>query len=121
MANNKTKKPESELVTVTQGEVTEDGSLELSEQWLELAKSGQHTAVETVRQFVSTVDSVIPMHDNRVEIINAALDMAQRLAMAPFDTARSVIGSTVSVNVDVDVDVLTKNDVDVGVNVLSRK
>jgi hypothetical protein len=86
---------------------------ELPEQWIELARTGQRTAIETVRTFVETLERTLPSRgegaSRRRELVEAALELADKLAHAQYDLLRHAVASAVLVNVDVDVDV----DVDV--------
>jgi hypothetical protein len=85
--------------------------VDLPEQWLELAKVSQRTALETVRKFLDTVESV--------PLVGAGVSLTERLAHAEYDVLRSIVGSVVDVNVNVgvNVDVLSKG---LHVDVLSR-
>lgn len=82
---------------------------ELSEQWLELARTGQQTALETVRKFVDTVEHAVPLRGEgaarRRHLIDAAMEMADRLVHTQVDLMRHAISSVVVVDVDVGVDV----------------
>lgn len=62
----------------------------LTDQWLELARAGGRTTLETLRAFAP------------------ALELAERAAHAPFDALRHVFASNVLVNVDVDVNVASR-------------
>jgi predicted transcriptional regulator len=86
---------------------------ELSEQWLELIRTGEGTLAETLREFVETVQRVVPRVGvaKQREIINSGLEMAQAIARAQYNAVRSMARSVVVVNVEVDTDV----DVDVDV------
>jgi hypothetical protein len=91
---------------------------ELSEQWLDLARSGRETLLETVAEFVETVEKVVPVSAGiakQRQIIDAGLEMAQVVARAQYSAVRSVARSVVLVNVEVD------TDVDVDVDVASRE
>src|SRR5450759_1178027 len=98
-----------------------DERMDLPEQWLELAKVSQRTAIETVRQFLETAESM--------PLLATGLSITERLAHAEYDALRSIVHSAadVAVNVGVNVDVLSKGlhfDVlskGVNVNVLSRE
>ncbi len=92
---------------------------DLSEQWLELAKVSQRTAIETVRRFLETAESM--------PVLGLGLSTTGRMAHMEYDALRSIVHSAVSVDVGVNVDVLSKGlHVDVlskgvNVNVLSRE
>jgi hypothetical protein len=85
--------------------------VDLPEQWLELAKVSQRTALETVRKFLDTVESV--------PLVGTGVSLTGRLARAEYEALRSIVGSAVDVNVNVgvNVDVLSKG---LHVDVLSR-
>ncbi|HZL04078.1 MAG TPA: hypothetical protein VFE45_01425, partial [Coriobacteriia bacterium] len=80
-------------------------------QWLELARVSQRTAIETVRKFLDTVESV--------PLVGTGVSLTERLAHAEYDALRSIVRSAVGVdvNVGVNVDVLSKG---LHVDVLSR-
>ncbi|MGP0100186.1 MAG: hypothetical protein ACLPUT_00995 [Solirubrobacteraceae bacterium] len=98
-----------------------DERTDLPEQWLELAKVSQRTAIETVRRFLETAESM--------PLVGTGLSITERLAHMEYDALRSIVHSAadVDVNVGVNVDVLSKGlHVDVlskgvNVNVLSRE
>jgi hypothetical protein len=102
-------------------ETSVEDSVDLPEQWLELAKVSQRTATETVRKFLERVESA--------PLVGTGLSITERLAHAEYDALRSIVRSAVGVdvNVGVNVDVLSKGlHVDVlsrgvNVNVLSRE
>lgn len=100
----------AETVPVT---TATEPDMELSEQWLELARTGQRAAIDTVHRFIETVDHALPLRGEgparRREIVDEALEMADRLVHAQYDLLRHAVSSVVLVNVDVDVGV----DVDV--------
>ena len=116
MPSAKTRVPEA-LVKETPAEERMD----LPEQWLELAKVSQRTAIETVRKFLETAESV--------PLLGTGLSITERLAHVEYDALRGIVHSAtdVDVNVGVNVDVLSKGlHVDVlskgvNVNVLSRE
>jgi len=93
--------------------VADEEAKELSEQWLELIRTGQETLAETLSEFVETVRRVAPSAGvaKQREIIDSGLEMAQAIGRAQYHTVRSVARSVVVVNVEVDTDV----DVDVDV------
>jgi hypothetical protein len=95
--------------------------MDLPDQWLELAKVSQRTAIETVRKFLETAETM--------PLLGTGLSITERLAHMEYDALRSIVHSAVGVdvNVGVNVDVLSKGlHVDVlskgvNVNVLSRE
>jgi len=104
--------PKSEVA-----KLSDEESKELSEQWLELIRTGQGTLAETLREFVETVERVVPRVGvaRQREIIDSGLEMAQAIARAQYNAVRSIARSAVVVNVEVD------TDVDVDVDVASRE
>jgi hypothetical protein len=93
----------------------------LPEQWLELAKAGRQTAIETARKLIDTAESV--------PLVGAGVSLAERIANAEYDMLRGIVHSAVGVDVNtiVKVDVLARGlHVDVlaggvNVNVLSSR
>lgn len=73
---------------------------ELSQQVLESLESGSQSAIEAVRKFVDTVDEAIPAlgdrPSNRQKVIDAALDMADKLVTTQYDFLRNVVRSASS-------------------------
>jgi hypothetical protein len=94
---------------------TDETTTELSEQWLELVRIGEQTAIETLREFVETVENVVPGPARQREIIGLGLEMAQAILRAQYDAMRGLVRSVVLVNVNVDTDVTFDTDVDVDV------
>lgn len=72
----------------------------LSEEVLESVERGQRDAIEAVRKFVDTVDQSLPAlphgegPSKRQEIVDSALEMADRLVHLQYDFIRKVIEST---------------------------
>jgi hypothetical protein len=102
------KTPVSEALA--EGTFAEEGA-DLPEQWLELARVSQQTAVETVRKCLHMVESA--------PLVGTGVTLTERLAHAEYDALRSIVRSAVGVdvNVGVNVDVLSKG---LHVDVLSR-
>ncbi len=70
----------------------------LSDEVLKSVESGQRTAIDAVRKFVGAVDESMPTHGDdhpsrRNTIVDAALDMADKLVETQYEFIRSVIGS----------------------------
>ncbi|KRE25227.1 hypothetical protein ASG82_16680 [Mycobacterium sp. Soil538] len=69
----------------------------LSDEVLTSVEAGQRAAIEAVRKFVDTVDEALPAkedHPSRREtVIDAALDMADRLVTTQYEFLRSVVHS----------------------------
>jgi len=74
-----------------------DRTTKLSEDVLESVEKGQRAAIESVRKFVDTVDRALPAHgegpSRRQEIVDAAMEMADRLVHTQYDFIRKVIDS----------------------------
>jgi hypothetical protein len=69
----------------------------LSEELLDSVEKGQRAAIEAVRKFIDTVDQALPGvgegPSRRQEIVDAAMDMADRLVHTQYDFIRKVIDS----------------------------
>ena len=78
------------------GEVV-DRTSELSDEVLKSLEAGQRAAIEAVRKFVDTVDQALPAlgerPSRRQEIVDAAMDMADRLVHTQYDFLRNVVQS----------------------------
>ncbi len=76
------------------GAVVDRGS-ELSDEVLESLEAGQRAAIEAVRKFVDTVDQALPAigerPSRRQEIVDAAMEMADRLVRTQYDFLRKVV------------------------------
>ena len=76
-----------------------DKSKELSEEVLDSLEKGQRAAIEAVRKFIDTVDHALPALPHgegptrRQEIVDSALEMADRLVHAQYDFIHKVIDS----------------------------
>jgi hypothetical protein len=74
-----------------------DRTAELSAEVLKSLESGSRAAIEAVRKFVDVVDEALPAlpHDERPsrrrEIVDAAMDMADRLVKTQYEFLRSVV------------------------------
>lgn len=98
---------------------------EASDAWFSMARSGQESAINTVRRFVDLVDSVLPVQggddSRRRKLVDGAFDLVDRAAEAQLGMMRSAVQSAVLVYVDVgvhtDVDAFNGVDVDVDVSV----
>ena len=70
---------------------------DLSEEMLKSVEAGQRAAIEAVRKFVDTVDEVLPAlgerPSRRETVIDAALEMADRLVKTQYDFLRSAVHS----------------------------
>lgn len=74
-----------------------DRTTELSEDVLKSVESGQRAAIEAVRNFVDTVDQALPAHgegpSRRQEVVDSAMEMADRLVHTQYDFIRKVVDS----------------------------
>jgi hypothetical protein len=74
-----------------------DRATELSQEVFTSVEAGQRAALAAVRRFVDTVDEALPAlgeHPSRREsVIDAALDMADKLVTTQYDFLRSVVRS----------------------------
>jgi len=76
-----------------------DRTSELSDDVLESLESGSRAAIEAVRKFVDVVDEALPAlphgerPSRRREIVDAAMDMADRLVKTQYEFLRSVVHS----------------------------
>ena len=76
-----------------------DKTAKLSEEVLETVEKSQRAAIESVRKFVDTVDHALPAlphgkgPSGRQEIVDSALEMADRLVHTQYDFIRKVIDS----------------------------
>jgi hypothetical protein len=70
---------------------------ELSEDVLRSVESGQRAAIEAVRKFVDTVDQTLPPRgeepSRRQEVVDAAMEMADKLVHTQYDFLRKVVHS----------------------------
>ncbi|MGZ4268221.1 MAG: hypothetical protein ACXVFN_06400 [Solirubrobacteraceae bacterium] len=78
-----------------EGGVVVDRTTELSDEVLKSLESGQRAAIEAVRKFVDTIDEALPAlgerPSRRQEIVDAAMDMADRLVHTQYDFLRAVV------------------------------
>jgi hypothetical protein len=76
-----------------------DRTSELSEEVLKSLESGSRAAIEAVRKFVDVVDEALPAlphgerPSRRREIVDAAMDMTDRLITTQYEFLRSVVQS----------------------------
>ena len=74
-----------------------DMTAELSDDVLKSLESGQRAAIEAVRKFVDTVDERLPAlggrPSRRQDIIDAAMEMADRLVHTQYEFVRNVVQS----------------------------
>ena len=74
-----------------------DRTAQMSDDVLKSVEAGQRAAIEAVRKFVDTVDEALPAlggHPSRREaVIDAALEMADKLVVTQYEFLRSVVRS----------------------------
>ena len=74
-----------------------DRTTELSGDVFTSLESGQRAAIEAVRKFVDTVDEKLPTNgegpSRRQDIVDAAMEMADRLVHTQYDFLRDVVHS----------------------------
>lgn len=74
-----------------------DRTADLSQEVLESVEAGQKAAIDAVRKFVDAVDEALPAlgdrPSRREKVIDAALDMADKLVTTQYDFLRSVVRS----------------------------
>lgn len=74
-----------------------DRTTELSDEVLKSLESGQRAAIEAVRKFVDAVDEKLPAvgerPSRRQEVVDSAMEMADRLVHTQYDFIRSVVQS----------------------------
>jgi hypothetical protein len=70
---------------------------QLSDEVLDSVEKGQRAAIEAVRKFVDTVNEALPPHaegpSRRQEVVDSAMEMADRLVHTQYDFIRKVIDS----------------------------
>jgi hypothetical protein len=76
---------------------TADRATGLSEEVIKSLEAGQRTAIDAVRKFVDTLDEKLPAvgerPTKRQDVIDAAMEMADRLVHTQYDFIRSVVHS----------------------------
>ncbi len=73
-----------------------DRTTELSEEVLQYVEQGQRAAIDAVKKFVDTVDRTLPHTQSpsrRQEIVDSAMEMADRLVHTQYDFIRKVVDS----------------------------
>ena len=70
-------------------------SIDLLDDVREAAKGGQHAAAEALRAFLQTVDEAVPqaVQPLRTKIVDAAIELADKLVAAQFQLNRDLIHS----------------------------
>ncbi len=103
-ATPKAKTPAKRKATATRKATTRrnqaaavDRTTELSEDVIKSLESGQRAAIDAVRKFVDVVDERLPAvgarPSRRKDIVDAALEMADRLVRTQYDFISDVVES----------------------------
>ena len=85
------------MSTSASGKKQIDRTAELSDEVLKSLESGSRAAIEAVRKFLDIVDEALPAlphgerPSRRREIVDAAMDMADRLVKTQYEFVRSVV------------------------------
>jgi hypothetical protein len=91
------KRTPAKKTTTIQPRPALDRTADLSENVLRNVEGAQRAAIEAVRKFVDTVDEALPAmgeHPSRREhVIDAALDMADKLVTTQYEFLRGVVRS----------------------------
>jgi hypothetical protein len=79
----------------SRAKIAVDRTTELSEELLRSVEDGQRAAIEAVHRFVDSVDRALPQGGDgpsrRQEIVDSALEMADRLVHTQYDFIRKVV------------------------------
>lgn len=74
-----------------------DATAELSDDVLKAVESGQRAAIDAVHRFLETVDEALPAlgerPSRREKVVDAALEMADRLTTTQYEFLRTVVRS----------------------------
>lgn len=74
-----------------------DRTKEFSEEVLKSLETGQRAAIDAIRKFIDTVDETLPPAEKRSarrqEVVDAAMEMADRLVHTQYDFIREVVHS----------------------------
>ena len=74
-----------------------DSTAELSDDVLKAVESGQRAAIDAVHRFLETVDEALPAlgerPSRREKVVDAALEMADRLTTTQYEFLRTVVRS----------------------------
>jgi hypothetical protein len=103
MAQNNARASEFTRQAVGQGEHAIESAVGGTAEVLASVEAGQRAAIEAVRGFVDTVDPTLPVRggnaSKRQEVIDAGVEMADRLVQGQYGFLRSLVhtaGSVVS-------------------------
>jgi len=92
-----TRKRHDAEIKADEQESAVERTAELSDEVLKSLEAGQRAAIEAVTKFVDTVDQALPAlgerPSRRQEIVDAAMEMADRLVHTQYDFLRKVVQS----------------------------
>jgi hypothetical protein len=81
----------------SRAKISVERTTELSEELLRSVEDGQRAAIEAVHKFVDSVDRALPQRgggpSRRQEIVDSALEMADRLVHTQYEFIRKVVDS----------------------------
>jgi hypothetical protein len=85
----------SDMVQAVESQHAPSHSIDLLDDVRDAAKVGQHAAAEALRAFRQTVDEAIPqaVQPLRTKIVDAAVELADKLVAAQFQLNRNLIHS----------------------------
>lgn len=87
--------PEAETSAAAEQKTAVARTAQLSDEMLKSIEAGQRAAIEAVRKFVDTVDEALPAiggrPTRRETVIDAALELADRLVTTQYDFLRTVV------------------------------
>ncbi|MBY0286287.1 MAG: hypothetical protein K2X52_03965 [Mycobacteriaceae bacterium] len=83
------------MVQAVESQHATSHSIDLLDDVRDAAKAGQHAAAEALRAFRQTVDEVVPqaVQPLRTKIVDAAVELADKLVAAQFQLNRDLIHS----------------------------
>ena len=88
-------RPPVDKSSIAQQKLMVDKTVKQSDEVLKSLESAQRAAIDAVRRFVETVDEALTKADERLSrretIVEAALDMADKLVTAQYDFLREVV------------------------------
>ena len=83
------------MVQAVESQSAQSQSIDLLDDLRDAAKAGQHAAAEALRAFRQTVDEAVPKayQPLRTKIVDAAVELADKLVAAQFQLNRDLISS----------------------------
>jgi hypothetical protein len=94
-SGNETTMKGSDMVQAVESQNATSHSIDLLDDVRDAARSGQHAAAEALRTFRQTVDEAVPqaVQPLRTKIVDAAVELADKLVAAQFQLNRDLIHS----------------------------